>query len=462
MNKSLPRVLGEYAQSDSARFHMPGHKGSGIGGFFREELALWDVTQLSMTDNLHHPVGILKETEEQYRRLYEAKRSFLSVGGSTTAVHAMILSLSRGEKLLICRDCHKSAVAGAVLSGVETEFLDLPADPETGIHRMLTPEIADKALQQTNATALFVTSPNMYGFAADIRGIAEVAHRHGALLLVDAAHASHYPFSPLLPETLGGYADIWCHSQHKTMNALTQAATLHLGECRISPETVQRRLEMLETSSPSYILLASLDWALYTGKRQDWNAHCRHCVAVSGMIDRIPGFRTLHTRDLKGAKERDVSRIVIDVTGRGLTGYDAALLLERQGIFVEMSDRRHLVLYTSPEDHTEWYTRLITELGNLPKMKPLEKERTEPALKLERILPLRAASIADLVFLDFRQSAGRISGVPVGLYPPGIADILPGEMITQEAIDRLLKAETLGAAIFGLDEGKIGVVDNIV
>lgn len=455
---ALPRVLGDYAERGCARFHMPGHKARGLGGFFRESLAGWDVTELSMTDDLHRPEGVLRRTAEQYRRAYGAQDSFLSVGGSSLAVQAMILSLSQTDKLLLGRDCHKSAIAGAILSGIDLDFFDPVYDGTLGMTGLPTPEEADAALAQTGATALLVTSPNAYGFCADIPALAETAHRHGALLLVDAAHGAHFPFSPLLPRPVGGFADLWSHSQHKTMNALTQAATLHLGRCRIAPETVQRQLSLLETSSPSYLLLSSLDWALHTARRQDWSAHAKRCAALSEVISGMAGLSVLHTPALRGAVEHDITRLVIDVSGRGISGYRARTALEAENVFIEMADARRLVLITSPEDDPAWYPRLLDALQRLP----YENRRVtlpEPRqFAPQRCLSLREAALADQELLPLADAGGRIAGAAVGLYPPGIAAVTPGERFSREIIDALLASETAGAALFGARGGCVSVV----
>jgi len=361
--------------------------------------------------------------------------------------------------LLLSRDCHKSAIAGAVLSGIRTAFIEPVYDAALGLYGMLTPEAAEEAIQRTGATALFVTSPNVYGCCADIPALAEVCHRNGALLLVDGAHGAHFPFSDRLPDALAHHADLFCHSQHKTMNAMTQTATLHLSNCRISPETVQRQLDLIETTSPSYLLLASLDWALHTARRQDWTAHVGRCSALRVAINGMAGYTVLHGTELAGTKDFDPTRVVIDVSARGLTGFQAQRLLEEQGVFVEMADARRLVLITSPEDDPAWYPRLLDALQRLPFARKIPDRIPEPRLvKLERAISLRDAARADQAALPLEETAGRVSGGTIGLYPPGIAAILPGERITAEAIAALREAEKAGATLFGVEHGKVCVV----
>ncbi|NCB29759.1 MAG: aminotransferase class V-fold PLP-dependent enzyme, partial [Clostridia bacterium] len=314
INESLQETLGTYARENSARFHMPGHKGRGLAGFWRDELQLWDVTELSNTDNLHAPQGAIAQAQDNMAQAYGAKSSFFVVNGGTNAVQAMILALEEEDKLLLARDCHRSAVSGAALRGIETCYISPRYDEARGLLGMVTPEDLDQALTQTSATAVLITTPNAYGLCADVAGLAEAAHRHGALLMIDGAHGAHYPFSDALPRSLGGSADLFVHSQHKTMDALTQAASLHLGECRISPERLRRALAMTETTSPSYLLMASLDWSVYMARRRDWTGQVSRCIQLEEQIEAIEGLRVFHDPIGIRVFERDRTRIVVDVT----------------------------------------------------------------------------------------------------------------------------------------------------
>ncbi len=460
---TLPEALGAYGREDCARFHMPGHKGRGLAGFWRDELARWDVTEISRTDNLHAPHGAIEQAQREMAKIYGAKASFFVVNGSTNAVQAMVLALENTDRLLLARDCHRSAIDGAALRGIDTETISPRYDSETNLLGMVTAEDLDRALKRTHATAVLVTSPNAYGCCADLSALADTAHRHGALLLVDGAHGAHFPFSERLPAALGGKADLFAHSQHKTMDALTQAASLHLGECRVSADRVQRALAMTETTSPSYLLMTSLDWALYIAKRRDWTGQAERCVALEQKIEAIDGYSTLHDAMIElGIAERDRTRLVIDVSARGLSGYEAQELLEESGIYLEMADTRRLVLITSPNDEQEWYDRLLAALAALPTRK--EKKQSKNAARSigitggERVLSIREAVFSPTESVRLANANDRIASEALGVYPPGIARILPGERIDAAAIADLLSEEQHGGALFGVRGGNIFVV----
>jgi len=461
-SQSLQETLGSYERENPARFHMPGHKGRGLSGFWREELQLWDVTELSNTDNLHAPGGAIAAAQETMAQAYGAKASFFVVNGGTNAVQAMILALGNDDKLLLARDCHRCAISGAALRGIETCYISPRYDEKRGLLGMVTPEDLDRALEETGANAALITTPNVYGFCADVAGLAEAAHRHGALLLVDGAHGGHYPFSEALPRGLGGYADVFVHSQHKTMDAMTQAASLHLCECRITPEQLRRALAMTETTSPSYILMASLDWSVYMAKRRDWKGQVARSIALEQKIEAIDGLRVFHDPVGIGVYERDRTRIVIDVTARGYTGYEVQTILEVHNIYLEMADARRLVLITTPNDEPVWYDLLQKTLSELPKRTPRKMKTVGEEIRFaanEQRMTIRAATFASTRTIPLIDAEGRIAVEPIGIYPPGIALVMPGEVIDRRAIDYMTVQERGGGALFGIYDGAVFVVE---
>lgn len=456
--RTLPETLGEYARREPARFHMPGHKGQDVP--FAGRLAGWDITELDGTDDLAGPAGVIAQTEQSYAEAYGARASLLLVGGSTAGLNAMALSLGEGKRVLLGRDCHKSALSALALAGHEADFLPPAYDEANGIVGMLTPEQVDAALRERPADAVLLTSPNYFGMCADVAGIADAAHAHGALLLVDGAHGAHFPFSPRLPGFPAGKVDMWCVSCHKTLAAFTQSAALHLGACcPYDVAHVRRMRNMVQSSSPSYLLMVSLDRALHLARTVGYEKHLDRVEILRARIGRVNGLRVLGAECLgHGIAALDPTRIVIDVTERGVDGRLADAALSEAGVVCEMSDAYRVVLITTPQDPDEWYDRLIDSLTHLP-------YGTEPPVKEPPFLPvgrracsLRRAMLAPTESLLLSDAVGRAAAGAAGVYPPGLAALVPGERIESAAAEYLLRQQAKGFSLFGVEGGRIGCI----
>ncbi len=456
--RTLPETLGEYSRRSPARFHMPGHKGQDAP--FAGKLAGWDITELDGTDDLAGPQGVIARTEREYAEAYGAKASLLLVGGSTAGLSTMALALGQKKRVLLGRDCHKAALAALALADHAAEFV-LPAyDEACGIAGMLTPEQVHEALSEQPADAVLITSPNYYGMCADLAAIADAAHAHGALLLVDAAHGAHFPFSKRLPDFPSDKVDMWCVSAHKTLSAFTQSAVLHIGPCcPISVEQARRMRNMVQTSSPSYLLMVSLDRALNLAKTLGFEKHLDRIEILRQRIGRINGLKVLGRECLgHGITDTDPTRLVIDVTERGIDGRLADACLTEAGVVCEMSDAYRLVLITTPQDPDEWYDRLVDGLTHLPYgTKTIIKEPPFQSVGL-RVCSLRQAMLGPVESVPLAGAVGRIAASPAGVYPPGLAALVPGERIEAAVADYLLRLQALGFSLFGVDGGRIGCV----
>ena len=263
--------------------------------------------------------------------------------------------------------------------------------------------------------------------------------------------------------TLGGKADLFAHSQHKTMDALTQAASLHRSNCRVDAERLRRALAITETTSPSYLLMTSLDWSLYMAKRRDWSGQVARCIALEQKIEALGGLTTLHGAITElGIAERDRTRLVIDVSARGLSGYEAQSMLEESGIYLEMADARRLVLITTPNDEPSWYNRLLAALEALPMRKAKKQKKINAQRGVisggESAMTIREAVFAPKESVLFSKAEGRVASEALGVYPPGIARILPGELIDAQVIADLTAEKEAGGALFGVRDGKVFVV----
>lgn len=458
--QNLAQALGDYGGRDVARFHMPGHKGRGMGGFWRPELPRWDVTELAGTDDLHAPHGVILAAQQRWAKAAGARHTFFLVNGASAGVAAMLLALGEGERVLLGRDCHSSALSGAALAGLDVDFVPIPHHAGTRRTGVMAAPALEAALRKRPARGVLVTSPNYFGMCADLPQLAQVAHRHGALLLVDAAHGAHFHFSDCLPASPEGHGDMWVESAHKTLNALGQAALLHLGPGAPAPETVQRLLALVQTSSPSYLLMASLDWARYTAARDDaWTRQAERAREWGRRIAQLWGME-LYSWDAigtAGVADMDPTRLCVDVEGRGVSGYEAAGLLEQQGVVVEMADSRSIVCITTPADKKEWYQRLYEGLKGLPCRKGAQPQAVTPPA-WERAMPLRQALFAPLEAVPLEECAGRIAAAVAGAYPPGNVAIAPGERISAQAVEYLLELLARGAVVRGVRQGRMDCV----
>lgn len=456
----LIKILSEYSLRDSARFHMPGHKGLPLGEFPLEVLSSWDITELSFSGDLYSPCGVLYSSQAQVAKLFSAAHSFYLVNGATAGVHAMLLSMSRGSKIIMGRDCHRSAINGAALFGIDAYFVLPEYDKQANIWGVVTPDALRESFIATKARAALITSPNYYGICADIMALKHVADEFNAKLFVDAAHGSHFPFSKLLPKSPAGSADMWVHSAHKTLNALGQSAFLNIASSR-DYSTVLRALSMLQTSSPSYLLLASLEHAANSAAKEgSWDMAVNRCIDAKNEISKISGLNVLELDDVKriGANDKDETRLVIDVTGRGLTGYDAAALLEQQNIFLEMADDRRIVLICTPTDKSEWYSMLLNALDTLPQGSSVFAPYRGFEYSSVREISLCDAAFSMFEYVKITDAAGRIAAAPFGLYPPGIPLFLPGERIMPAGLDYMLECKHIGASLFGVVDDSVAVV----
>ncbi|MDL2236131.1 hypothetical protein LJC07_08380 [Christensenellaceae bacterium OttesenSCG-928-L17] len=462
MPQQLPEMLDRYAHRNTARFHMPGHKGRGMGGFFSRELANWDITELSFSDDLQNPSASIQKAQELYAARYGAKHTFFLVNGSTAGLLALLLSLPRGANVLIGRDCHRAVISGIALAGHRCSFLSPAVNTEHSLHGSICADALREALSREHFDAVCITSPNYYGLCADLSALYAATRAHGTLLFVDAAHGAHFPFSQLLPDTPSGCADAWVNSAHKTLNALGQSALLHIGP-NMDLAAVQRALSMVQTSSPSYLLLASLDWARYTADLAGaWSKAVQACTAlreelstVLGIV--VPGKEIVGTA---GIADIDFTRLTLDVHARGITGFAAQRLLEAQNVFVEMADYQRLVCICTPSDDPAWYPMLHRALEKLPYGMPHKKCAAVVYPAAPRDLPLHEAARAAAISVPLTGAAGRIAAECAGVYPPGIPLVTPGERITQECIDFLLEEQACGASLFGVHDGNVAVVSH--
>jgi arginine/lysine/ornithine decarboxylase len=461
-----------YAFRGAARYHVPGHKGGpgadpGVVKAIGSDALAADVPQLIHGIDVGPSPTPYERAEAMAAEAFGAARSWFLTNGATQGNHALCLALAPlGARVVVQRNSHASVVDGLVLSGGLPAFVVPEYDEELGITHCVTPETLATALRANpEARAAFVVSPTYYGMAADIAGLAEVAHDAGVPLIVDQAWGPHFGFNDALPPTaLSQGADAMLTSTHKIAGSLTQSAMLHVGDSgRVDADAVARVLRLLRTTSPSSLLLASLD-----GARRQLVLHGEQLLfetleAISvarAKLETIEGIRLVDASLVgrPGIAGYDPLRIVLDVRGTGCTGYEVADALRRSyDVHLELPAQATVVFVVGLGESTAALRRLAGDIEET--VHRIAKPGTTaaivgPAKMLlgEMAVPPREAFLGQAQQVPVATAVGRISCESIASYPPGVPQLLPGERITDETIAHLSKLAVTGARLHGASD----------
>ncbi len=461
-------MLADVAAKSAARFSMPGHKGK--AAFYGGELNDFDVTELVDVDKLALPKGAIKESEELCAAHMGAEKSFFLVNGASIGVMASVLSvLKPGDKVLVARDVHMSAINAFVLADVRP-YLVYPSFGYGPLPGVLTPSDVKKAVKDIpDAKAFFMTYPNYYGLCADIDSIREIVHSAGMKLIVDAAHSAAFDYSEMMPlSPAEARSDIFTVSLHKTLPAMNQCALLCTGAgSGIDPGLVQAMINLLQTTSPSYLLLASIDSTLAYMRDAGKERLNSLVLMMEEYITRIEalGGYTCVTKDVPfytGAFDRDILRLVIDVTDRGMSGFAASKKLYAKGVTVEAADDMHIILICSVADTKADFEALLIALNgvkgtNYSITNSMNSKEMVDTFSYKPVMEMREAVFGGRENIPLFEAAGRVSAVAVGAFPPGVPMLFPGQEITRDMINGIARLRQQGYDIFGSD-GSIDVV----
>ncbi|TZE82143.1 aminotransferase class I/II-fold pyridoxal phosphate-dependent enzyme [Calorimonas adulescens] len=460
-----------HIEKNTIPFHMPGHKqGKGIlrADEIRENIFKIDLTELPDTDNLHNANGIILKAEERAARVFGAKKSFFLVNGTTGGIYAMMLAtLQPGDKLLIERSCHRSSFGGMILSGVNPAYIEPTVDWEDGISVGVSPESVERALlENRDARAVMVTYPNFYGLCMDIKAIADVVHRYGKILLVDEAHGAHFKFHEDFPITaLEAGADMVVQSIHKTLPSFTQSSILHVGSDRIDIDRLIFALRLVQTTSPSYILMSSIDLAI------EEVAEHPELMEETVRLSRLARERLADTEGIRVIDEDitgrygvaciDPTKLVINVKGLYMTGHRAEeILLKDHNIQVELSDMYNILSMITIGDREEDIIKLVNAVKSLRKNGENKIIPTTFDYKVpEIIFNPRDASFMPKRKVALEEAVGRIAGDFLIPYPPGIPYVAPGETITTGIALEIKELVRNGVEVIGYDNGYVTILN---
>jgi arginine decarboxylase len=470
-----------YGFRGSSRFHVPGHKGGdgadpGLRAALGARALLLDVPQDIEGIDLGPSPTPYERAERLAADAYGASRTWFLTNGATQGNHALCLALAPpGGHVVVQRNSHASVIDGLVLSGGSTKFVSPEYDDELGMALGVTPEALAQALAAApEASAAFIVSPTYYGMAADIEGCVEAAHEAGVALVVDNAWGAHFGFHPGLPASpLALGADAVLTSTHKIVGSLTQSAMLHLGHQsdppRIDAGAVARAIRLVRSTSPSSLLLASLDAArrqLAVHGDALLDATLAAAVVAGGQIDEIPGCAVVGGALVgsPGVAGWDPLRIVVDVRGTGCTGYEvAAGLRNAYDTYSELATHATVVFVLGLGPDNEPLARLPHELAETVKRiaRPGVQEIVpRPPASFDDTSPVtpREAFLGQSEAVPIDEAIGRISCEAIAGYPPGVPTLLPGERVTPEVVAYLRELTGAGARLHGASDPSFATV----
>ncbi|MBO5589559.1 MAG: aminotransferase class I/II-fold pyridoxal phosphate-dependent enzyme [Anaerovibrio sp.] len=450
-------------------FDVPGHKrGRGnpeLTEFLGEQCLSVDVNSMKMLDNLCHPVSVIKDAERLAADAFGAAHAFFMVGGTTSAVQAMVMTAcKRGDKIIIPRNVHRSAINAMILCGAVPVYVNPQMDSMLGISLGMSVADVEQAIRENpDAKAVFVNNPTYYGICSDIKSIAKLAHDNSMLLLADEAHGSHLYFSDKLPvAAMHADADMAALSMHKSGGSLTQSSMLLIGN-RVPEGYVHQIINLTQTTSASYLLLASLD----VSRR---NMALRGTEMIDKIIDQVEYARDeintigdyyAYSRELINGDsifDFDITKLSVYTRSIGLAGIEVYdILRDEYDIQTEFGDIANLLAYVSVGDRLKDIERLVSALAEIRRN---YRQTGRKMLKAEYINPQvicgpQEAFYSEKESLPIDQTVGRVCSEFVMCYPPGIPILAPGEKITEEILQYIRYAKKKGCSMTGPEDMNI-------
>lgn len=465
----LYRALEIYSQEDYYPFHMPGHKRN--PDTVNTDLPFdRDITEIDGFDNLHHPEGILKKAQETAASVYDTKECYYSVNGSTAALLAAVsATVPRNGQILVARNCHKAVYHALYLRNLIPTYVYPQMDPKWWINGGISSDKVERALAENpEIKAVLLTSPTYDGVVSDIEKIAEIVHRYEIPLIVDEAHGAHFHFSNYFPTSAAELgADLVIQSFHKTLPSMTQTAVLHNCSDRVDSRLIRRFMGIYQSSSPSYILMASMD-ACMEKMCSDGNEMFREFTKILEKARRRLSeckYIRLVSPEIgtAGVFDYDRSKLLFSTRYASMTGSELAqILLEKYHIQVEMETEHYVLALAAVGDSGEGFERLcqaIEEINQEEAQKKKEKRETEEPkagrtayTSLSQFMSITEAMESESEIRKLEESVGRISAEFGYLYPPGIPLIVPGEQITGQFIRNMRIYMEEGLYLQGLED----------
>ena len=456
--EKLYDTLIKYAKSDYVPFHMPGHKRR-LMEFLNPYS--FDITEIDGFDNLHHAEGILRDAQKYASKVCQADETHFLVNGSSGGILSAVFSATKqGGSILMARNCHKSVYHAAQLRQLKTYYL-YPELLPSGILGEIKVEMVLEALEKyPEVKTLIITSPTYDGVVSDIKSIVREAHAKGVTVIVDEAHGAHFLKESGFPKSaIRCGADVVIQSAHKTLPALTQTALIHINQDYKYKVELRNYLTMFQTSSPSYVLMASIDAAMHWYMEEGREAFGQYLVNLKKLRSALKSqLNILKLIIPEEVYDYDISKVLISTERSNLSGEELhQKLLKKYHIQAEMVSSSYVLFMTSVADEEEFYRRLLDALIEIDGS--LEKNTLPERKERESIRPKALMSISEAMEkpkkgVPLPESMGEVSGVYLYIYPPGIPLLTPGEKISEECVCRIRSYLEDGLEVHGLTKNQ--------
>ena len=483
MSTPLLTALITSAQKSHAAFYAPGHKqGKGVSDKIQhlmgKQVFAADLPELPELDNLFAPEGAIAEAQNLAAETFGAKQTWFLVNGSTCGIMAAILATCGvGDKIILPRNIHQSAIAGLVHSGAIPVFVNPEYNPQADLALNVSPEAIQQALKlHPDTKAVMMLHPTYQGVCSDLEAIANIVHQYNIPLLVDEAHGAHFGFhEDLPPSAMSVGADLTVQSTHKVLSAMTQASMLHIQGNRICDSKISKALQLVQSTSPSYLLLASLDAAreqMATNGKQLMDQTLDLAALATEQLKQINNLAIFQPDRQRGCHHFDPTRLTLNISSLGITGFEAdEVLHEKLGVTCELPLLQNLSFIislgnTSADIHQliQGCVNLVRLVADSPKSKLnsqlsiLSSKFANLSSQVSKISP-RQAYFSSTKTIPIQEASDHLCGELICPYPPGIPLLLPGEIITPEAIRYLQQIIIAGGTITGCKDCNLKTIE---
>lgn len=468
MENYILNKLEELKDDNLTSFHVPGHK---TGKIFRklgyknilEKIYTLDTTEIDGTDNLHNAKEIIKESQDRAARVFNSDKTIYLVNGTTCGIEASIMAVCNPKsKIIVNRDCHQSVINACILGDIDPVYIESVVCKKTNIIMGVDVESTKSVIDNNlDAKAIVLTYPTYYGKTFDLKSVCDYAHSKNIIVIIDEAHGAHLQLSNNLPKSaIEQDADIIIQSTHKTLPSFTQSSMMHVKGNRVDTNKIEAMLRFLESSSPSYVLLTSLELAV--------DIYDNYGIKLmENLLNNINNFKSKfkNNENIIIDNNMDKTKIFISLKKLGITGYELdSILREKYKIQVELSNYYGVLLICTIGNDEEDFVRLKRALDDFilnTNDKELLEDINYPENIPEKVLNPRQAFYSDKHSVKLEDSIGKISGEYIIPYPPGISLISPGEIITKEIITYIQEGVKSGMIVSGIKDVNLEYIDVI-